>query len=533
MKPPTMRPMKKLSIGALSILLLLGGLRASAQTGTIAPSPFLPVLDNSGHIINAACVWTYVAGTTTLATTYTTKSGGVANANPILTDSAGRFTAFLIPGNSYKFVYENIPCSASSHGTVLRTADGIDAVPLSAATVDITGTAGETITAGLAVYLSDGSGSKNAGQWYKADSANTYSSTTNWVGVAPSAIASGTSGTIRLAGSVTGLSALSVGSVYYVGTAGAITSTAPANARKVGQADTTTSLVVTADPPITPVASPANLVEGRLTLTSNTPVTVGDVTGATSIFFTPYAGNRIALYDGTTWNVRTFSQITIALGTLTSALPYDLFAYDNAGTVAFDSPVAWTSDTARATALTTQDGVLVKTGATTRRYIGTFRTTSTTQTEDSVAKRFLWNYYNRAIRPMRVLEATATWTYSSTFQQANASTANQLDFVIGWAEDQVHAQVLSSVISSGATFRAVDVAIGLDSTTSPATGCIYTRQAVNNTFNVSTIATLDSMIAVGRHILVWLEAGGSADTQTWTGAGGAIGQSGISGWIKG
>jgi hypothetical protein len=60
----------------------------------------------------------------------------------------------------------------------------------------------------------------------------------------PNAISSLGNGTIRTVGTVTGLSSLTVGGIYYIGTAGAITTTAPSNARKIGQADTTSSLVV-------------------------------------------------------------------------------------------------------------------------------------------------------------------------------------------------------------------------------------------------------------------------------------------------
>src|SRR3990167_8709976 len=43
---------------------------ASLQTYTLAPSPHLFALDASGNIINAGCIWTYLTGTSTAATTY-------------------------------------------------------------------------------------------------------------------------------------------------------------------------------------------------------------------------------------------------------------------------------------------------------------------------------------------------------------------------------------------------------------------------------------------------------------------------------
>src|SRR5437667_2558437 len=75
----------------------------------------------------------------------------------------------------------------------------------------------------------------------------------------------------------------------------------------------------------------AGLCEGRLTLTSGTPITTSDVTGATNVYWTPYQGNRIALYDGAAWSAVTFTELTLALGTLVNGQAYDVFAYSNAG----------------------------------------------------------------------------------------------------------------------------------------------------------------------------------------------------------
>lgn len=247
-------------IAMLAAILLLPAL-AHAQTYTVAPQTFGTVLDDSGRIVVGGCVWTYAAGTTTQIATYS-NSTGTLNANPIVADYAGRYTAFLIPGTNYKFVYENVPCSSSTHGTVLRTADNIAGNPASSASVDVIGTAGETIGVGQVAYLSDGSGGKQTGQWFKADSANVYSSTQPELGLAISAFTSGSQGTIRLAGGVSGLASLTIGGSYYVGTSGALTATAPANRRLIGVADTATSLVVLP----TPAAS--QLVPGTSIITT-------------------------------------------------------------------------------------------------------------------------------------------------------------------------------------------------------------------------------------------------------------------------
>lgn len=269
----------------------------------------------------------------------------------------------------------------------------------------------------------------------------------------------------------------------------------------------------------------------RLTLTTGVPVTTSDVTAATTIYCCPYKGNRIALYDGSTrWNIRSSTQFSLAVGTLTANRPYDVFCYDNAGTPTLEF-TSWTSDTARTTALAYQDGVLVKSGATTRRYLGTFWTTSTTTTQDAIAGRHLWNYYHRVAKDMRVLEATTSWTYTTaTIRQARASTANQLDFVIGVSEDAVSAtvQAITSNSTAGAQRQA---GIGLDSTTANVSGCILTKHAGTASSWSTVGATFVGLIAAGRHYMPWLEYSVATGTCTWYGDNGgtAVVQSGIIG----
>src|SRR3990167_10501799 len=163
----------------------------------------------------------------------------------------------------------------------------------------------------------------------------------------------------------------------------------------------------------------AQLFQARLTLTTVTPVTTADVTAATTVYLTPYKGSYIGLYDGTSWQAYTLTEISIAVPATTSTM-YDLYVYDSSGTLTLEA-VAWTNDTTRATALALQNGVYCKTGTLTKRYVGSFRTTgSSGQTEDSLAKRYVWNYYNRVVRQLRVIEATDTWAYSTnTIRQAN------------------------------------------------------------------------------------------------------------------
>lgn len=282
------------------------------------------------------------------------------------------------------------------------------------------------------------------------------------------------------------------------------------------------------------------VTQGRLTLTSGNAVPVADQLAQGTLYFTPYQGNNISLFDGaSTWTTLQFVETSIAVPASTSQV-YDVFAFNNSGTMNLEL-LAWTNDTTRATALVLQSGVLVKTGATTRKYLGTIRTTTVAnQCEDSFAKRYVWNYYNRLRRAGRVTEPTDSYPYTTdTYRQANANAANQLDFVIGVAEVLLSVRVASH-FSSGSVDQFAIVSIGEDSTTTATVGTIGQGGGTGSsgtgaTAPVQTTATLEKYPAVGRHTYVWLERAGGGGTVTWYGdnANAAKWQSGISGWIDG
>jgi hypothetical protein len=268
------------------------------------------------------------------------------------------------------------------------------------------------------------------------------------------------------------------------------------------------------------------ICEGRLTLTSGTPITTSDVTAATTVYFAPYKGNRIALYDGTRWKLYTFSELSLSVPATTNT-NYDVFIYDNSGTLTLES-VAWTNDTTRATALTTQDGVYVKSGATGRRYLGSFRTTGTSgQTEDSgaqgagtVSKRYLWNYYNRALRYARCIEDADSWTYTTaTWRQANGDSTNQVEFLIGVSEDPIKGVVHGVAYPTGTVSLAVGV--GIDSTSANSALTYGTLQGTATSDSKTDVtAEYLGFPGIGKHYMAWLEISTAAGTTTWFGDNG-------------
>jgi hypothetical protein len=297
---------------------------------------------------------------------------------------------------------------------------------------------------------------------------------------------------------------------------------------------------------LTSMYQPQGICDGRLTLESGVPVSASDRTGANAqtVYFTPFRGNRVGLYDGTSWKQWAFAELSLALGTLTNGANYDVFLYDSSGTLTLKLGPAWSSDTSRGTGagtteLDTQDGVYVNKvsitsgpGAKAGRYLGTIRTASTTATEDSAAKRFVWSAQNRVARSLLVTEATSSWTYATaSYRQARAQAANQVAVVVGLAGASLLDLVLHQVAAS--TNAEMAGGIGEDGTSAPVTECVgrYLGQT-SGTVIFQAASSLRKYPALGYHYYPWLENALSAITVTFYGAPSSAVRSGLAGSIE-
>lgn len=104
--------------------------------------------DNSGNPLSGGKLYSYLAGTTTPATTYTSSNGSTAHSNPIVLDAAGRVPAggeiWLTDGINYKFVLK------TSTDTLIATYDNITGINSNAVAYTNqqeiqTATAGQTV----------------------------------------------------------------------------------------------------------------------------------------------------------------------------------------------------------------------------------------------------------------------------------------------------------------------------------------------------------------------------------------------------
>lgn len=291
--------------------------------------------------------------------------------------------------------------------------------------------------------------------------------------------------------------------------------------------------------------------QGRLTLTTALPVTTADVAGATTVYYTPFRGNTVRLYDGTDWVLSVFTELSQATTDATKSPAavavssvYDVFVWNDAGTIRATRGPAWTSDTARGTGAGTTElevfegryvnKIAITNGPAARRglYVGTIRSDASSQINDTLAKRHVWNNFNRVERPLRVIEPADSWNYTvATLRQANANAANQLDFVIGLGEESVQAVVTAMARNTVQNISMV-VGIGLDSTSAAASGFLHAYSASYSLgINVPLRAEWRGFPGIGRHFLAWLEYSNATGVTTWAGdeASPTLAQCGIAG----
>jgi hypothetical protein len=87
----------------------------------------------------------------------------------------------------------------------------------------------------------------------------------------------------------------------------------------------------------------SRIPQGRLTLVSATPVLISNQTAKTSIFYSPFKGDKAPIYDGTNWAMKTFAELTLSLDTSNHLLEnlYDVFIWNNSGTISIGTGPAW------------------------------------------------------------------------------------------------------------------------------------------------------------------------------------------------
>ncbi len=458
--------------------------------------------DSSGNPYNAARLFFYAAGSSTKQNTYSDSAGAVANDNPIVLNSSGypAVSGSIVQiwgtvGQSYKIGLA-APGSDDPPASFIWTSDNVTPINDTTVSVDqwVSGPAPTYVSATSFTLVGDQTSTFQVGRRVK---------TTNTAGSIYSTVLSSAFGAVTTivvandSGSLdSGLSAVSYGLLSNANTS-------------------------------EPAIGDDKLCQGRLTLTSGTPVTTSDVTAAETVYFTPFRGNKIDLYDSTNaqWVRVPFSELSLDVPDATQM--NDVFIYLSSGVLTLEA-VAWTNDTTRATALTTQNGVLVKSGAVGRRYLGSFygTTAGNGQTEDSIAKRYVWNYYNRVGRDMKA-GFTANRTTTST-SGVEVDTEIRCNFVVGVVEEKPNFRLAGVWQNSGTNINQVYISIDA-LTTDSLTACSLTAGANSQPFSI----TNDVVVASAGLHYATLFGFVNAGTATFIGAAAQSARCILSGVVRG
>jgi hypothetical protein len=257
----------------------------------------------------------------------------------------------------------------------------------------------------------------------------------------------------------------------------------------------------------------AALCQGRLTIIS------GDPTGSTApsnqapsslLYFTPFRGNLIALYNGSTgWDTIPFAETSIAVPGPVGV--YDLFAYNNGGTLALESSGAWTSTGnnvgvpgVRSQPLAFQDGIRVKSGTPTRRYLGTISSTGGL-VSDTPTGRGVWNDSNRIRKKVAVSVGNFAWTYTlnGVWRALHNDGANAVAVVTGVQESPVDLKAAVNLQSPDGN-NSGEVGIGYDSTTTNLADLNGLSGFVSG-LRTQAWATLEHLPQIGLHTYYGLE----------------------------
>ncbi|HUD64664.1 MAG TPA: hypothetical protein VMQ17_08805 [Candidatus Sulfotelmatobacter sp.] len=143
----------------LFVLLLWGGFAHLVEAQvlvSITSSPYQQFLDNSGKPLAGGKVYTYNAGTTTLANSYTDSSGTTLNTDPIILDAAGVpanpsgvEVGIWLANQSYKF------CIQNSLGVQLRCIDNIPGYAFGILNLANTWALGQTFSTAITITPTD------------------------------------------------------------------------------------------------------------------------------------------------------------------------------------------------------------------------------------------------------------------------------------------------------------------------------------------------------------------------------------------
>lgn len=241
--------------------------------------------------------------------------------------------------------------------------------------------------------------------------------------------------------------------------------------------------------------------QGYLSLSNSAdPILTGDVISGTSVYYTPYQGDRIPIsIDGATFKMRQFSQLTLALSTnhLSNGI-YDVFLFDNGGVTTIGTGPEWNTVSAGAgargtgagtTQLSSLHGIWTNAVSMTARNGSTTYTVAANQgtyvgsifidgtagqitchvTYGQSRKWGVWNAYWRRPLILQAGDSTSSWTYgTNAIRPSRNATGNSITTFVGLPEEEILVrfnQFIQGSTSGASASTTWQTGIGWNSTT--------------------------------------------------------------------
>jgi hypothetical protein len=246
----------------------------------------------------------------------------------------------------------------------------------------------------------------------------------------------------------------------------------------------------------------------RAYLVSNSPYADGSSSGNTTIYAGPTTIGKNQTWDngsGVLTN-SVLTQVSLSLGSLTSASSYSLFEYNNSGTWTLEADV-WSGINTPLTYGSDAAGRLTKSGSTNKLLIAEFYLSGTGTVYNWTGERDLVNIYNKIPVAVSAQVPTASWSYtSSAWRGSDANTTNgqgRISFFESSIPSAISVQ-FSQALSLAATNAGVYNAIGLNSSTSP-TSSIAAAQSSSGTYLLTNSTNYSGTPSTGYNYLQAME----------------------------
>lgn len=265
----------------------------------------------------------------------------------------------------------------------------------------------------------------------------------------------------------------------------------------------------------------------RVTLASGVPVMTSSQAAASTIYVTPYGGNIVPIWSGSSFVPTAFAEVS-QLTTDTTKSPaavaatsvYDIFCWIDTGSVnRCTRGPPWTNDTTRSAGLTLVQGIWVNNASITNgpvagfgTYVGSIRSDPSSLVNyvfggfgsACIGANFaVYNAYNRVPVATMIGINSASWTYSgnAAWREINGSTSCVVLQLRGLNEDPVYLRY--NGLGSVASGTNAAIGVGVDSLTafSGTTGFIGS----GTTLAQNMIATYSGVPGLGYHTYAPIE----------------------------